>query len=362
MSKAPKVSIVTITYNHKDYIRESLDSFIAQKTNFEYEIVIADDCSTDGTQEIIQEYVHKYPKLIRATLRNKNIGAVPNSLDSIRQAKGEYVALCEGDDFFTDPNKLQTQVNMLDSNLGLSLCFHKVRVFFDNGAQPDSVHPDLTASKKFNLENLLKTNFIQTNSVMYRRRKYDSIPEDILPLDWFLHLYHAQYGDIGFINKVMSAYRRHVGGMWWETSQGNIDEVWKRYGVSHIKLYIELLKIYGDTPQYRNIIDNHIAGTINAVRRIDSEQKSKLLQNYIDSSSMQNVATILILSLSRAVETKEENIEDTRKNIKILEEKLREKSERVAHLELEKEDILNSRTYRVGKKISKVSNAMRIKK
>lgn len=105
----PIVSICCITYNHESYIKEALDGFVMQKTNFPFEIVISDDCSKDGTREIIAEYKAKHPNLIRDVSPKKNMGAIPNFLYVQKEAIGKYVALCEGDDYWTDPYKLQSK-------------------------------------------------------------------------------------------------------------------------------------------------------------------------------------------------------------------------------------------------------------
>ena len=132
MSKRPLVSVVSITYNQEKFIREALEGMVLQKTNFDFEIIVADDASTDATAAIIQEYADAYPGLIKPVLRKKNLGAIANSLSSLRLARGKYLALCEGDDYWTDENKLQKQVDFLEAHQDYALCFHPVRVFFDD--------------------------------------------------------------------------------------------------------------------------------------------------------------------------------------------------------------------------------------
>lgn len=254
MGKAPKVSIVSISYNQEKYIREALESFVAQKTDFDFEVIIADDCSTDKTAEIIREFSEAHPGIFRPILRDKNVGIQPNLIGALRAAKGEYIALCEGDDYWTDPQKLQSQVDFLENSPSYALCFHSVRVFFENSRKEEFIFPEVDDKTKFTLKELLNRNFIQTNSVMYRRQKYEKMPENILPLDWYLHLYHAQFGKIGFIDKVMSAYRRHPGGVWWD-SQKNIDQLWIKHGLKHLKLFAELLKLYRKNDEYRDVIN-----------------------------------------------------------------------------------------------------------
>lgn len=218
----PKVSILCITYNHGAYIRDALDGFVMQKTNFPFEVLIHDDASTDDTADIIREYAAKYPNIIRPILQTEN--QYSQGIEVLRaflfpMVRGKYVAVNEGDDYWTDPYKLQKQVDFLDAHPDYSVCFHPVRVTWDNGKYPDSIFP--SAKYRFNkttleLFDLLQHNFIQTNSVMYRWRKdcENLFPDDILPGDWYLHLLHAQVGKIGFIPDVMSVYRRNDGGIW----------------------------------------------------------------------------------------------------------------------------------------------------
>lgn len=254
----PKVSIITITYNHEKYIREALDSFVMQEVDFEFEVLVADDASTDKTQAIISEYAKRYPELIKPLLRKNNMGAWTNFLDVFKQAKGQYVALCEGDDFWTDPNKLQKQVDFLDAHPNHALCFHPVRVFFENNEEEQSTFP--MQKSGFTTEKLLQENYIQTNSVMYRRREdYSNLAIDIMPGDWYLHLYHAQFGKIGFINSTMSAYRRHSSGIWWGSQFSSL-AFWKKHAQSHLDFFEEIRKLYALAgKRYEQAIDDREA-------------------------------------------------------------------------------------------------------
>lgn len=248
MKKQNKLIIHCITYNHARFIRQALDGFVMQKTNFPFQAYVADDCSTDGTQEIIKEYAEKYPDIIVPVLRNRNIGAIENFIDLSDRIKSEYVALCEGDDFWTDKNKLQKQVDYLDTHTKCSICFHPVKVFFEDDSQPDSIFPD--PNWRFNryvldLSDLLKHNFIQTNSAVYRWRFrdeniHDIFPTNIIPGDYFMHLLHAQKGTIDYIDEVMATYRKHAGGMWFDGCT-SLEKLHLKYGISeiHFNLTVE---------------------------------------------------------------------------------------------------------------------------
>lgn len=270
MAKKPKVSVVTITYNHEAFIRQTLDSFLMQQTDFPFEIVVADDCSTDKTQDIIREYAKARPDIIKPILRKKNIGAVPNSTASLQAAQGKYIALCEGDDYWTDPQKLQIQADFLDKHPGHGLCFHPAKVIFENNEEKSFTHPDISEKATFTTTGLVQRNYIHTSSVMYRRQNYDRIPQNILPLDWYLHLYHAKFGKIGFIERPMSAYRRHSGGVWWQAYE-NMDNLLRKHGLKWLALYIEIAKLYHDHPERRKLADGAVITMFKTLADIDQK-------------------------------------------------------------------------------------------
>ena len=110
----PLVSVCCVTYNHADFIKQTLEGFVTQKTNFPFEVIIADDCSTDGQQDIIKEYAKKYPDIIKPIFHSHNTGSYQNLLDAASACKGKYVAMCDGDDYWTDENKLQKQADFID--------------------------------------------------------------------------------------------------------------------------------------------------------------------------------------------------------------------------------------------------------
>lgn len=277
MSTTPKVSIVGTTYNHEKYIRQALDGFSMQRTNFDFEVIMADDRSSDKTPAILKEYADAKPEIFKPILRKKNLGVALNFIDALRTAKGQYIAICEGDDYWTDPQKLQLQVDFLDKHSDYALCFHLVKVFFENNEEKDFVYPETRDKAQFTVKELLQHNFIQTNSVMYRRQEYDDMPTDIMPLDIYLHLYHAQFGKIGFIDRTMSAYRRHAGGVWWDSYEGE-NELWKKYALPHLGLFVALHKLYGSQPDYSPIINTAIDNMFNKLIELDKKYGKNMLE------------------------------------------------------------------------------------
>lgn len=139
------VTIRCITFNHAQYIRPCLDGFLMQKTNFKYEILIHDDASTDGTKEIIEEYANKYPDIFIPLYETENQYSKYGHLMVVRKLMdtkihGKYTALCEGDDYWTDENKLQKQVDFLESHPQHSMCFHQTMRHFENSSRPDELY------------------------------------------------------------------------------------------------------------------------------------------------------------------------------------------------------------------------------
>lgn len=127
----PLVSVVTITYNHERYIAKCIEGVLMQRVAFPMEFIIGEDCSTDGTRAICEEYARKYPELIKLITSDSNIGYNPNELRAMKAARGKYIAYCEGDDFWTDPLKLQKQVDFMESHPDYSVCFHRCRHYYD---------------------------------------------------------------------------------------------------------------------------------------------------------------------------------------------------------------------------------------
>ncbi len=250
--KKPLISVVTITYNHEKYIRKALDSIIQQKTKgkFDLEIIVADDASKDDTSKIIKEYQLIYPKILNPIIRDKNIGIQANLKDALICAKGDYIALCEGDDFWEHEYKLFKQFQLMQENKHYEVSFHPTRVFFENGKYPDTFFPLDTI--KYSVENLLTENFIPTNSVMYRKNDYQSLRVDLMPFDWYLHAFHLKNGgEIGFIPETMAAYRRHPKGAWWSSHQ-DASIFWSKEGPQMLVILKEFRKIFNGNPQSSN--------------------------------------------------------------------------------------------------------------
>lgn len=214
---APKVSVCMVTYNQERYIAQAIESVLAQETNFRIEIVLGEDCSTDGTRQIVERFAAANPEIIQLRLAEQNRGAKLNFVGVFGQARGEYVVILEGDDYFTDPLKLQRQVEALDAHPDWALCFHPASCRYEGDLQGPAVMPEGWDRSEATIVDLFAQNFIPTCGAMFRNRLYPSLPTWFMSIDagdWALHILNAAHGNIGFLPEVMSAYRIHPAGNW----------------------------------------------------------------------------------------------------------------------------------------------------
>ncbi|MER9603421.1 glycosyltransferase [Mesorhizobium sp. M0243] len=257
-----RVSVLCQTFNHASFIDQALSSIVMQKTTFPFEVIVHDDASTDGTTDIVRAYVAKYPGMVSAVIQKTNLysfgvrGMVAKFL--LPLARGRYWIVCDGDDYFTDEHKLEKQVRFLDERPECSVCFHPVQFRFDDDSEPASQYPQDGSVARFDLETLLSQNFIPANSAMFRRRSYRNLSvSNMLPNDWYLSLFHALYGKIGFIPEVMAAYRRHSGGIWWQGSRDRYAHL-RAHGLCIVVMLHEVLKLCPDHPSRQQIIKDQI--------------------------------------------------------------------------------------------------------
>jgi glycosyltransferase involved in cell wall biosynthesis len=217
----PKVSVSLLAYNHGAFIAQALDSILSQQVNFDYEIVIGEDCSQDNTREIVLSYQKNNPNKVRVFLSDKPLNDGKsgrlNFVRNLKSCRGEYVALLDGDDYWTSPYKLQRQADFLDNHPECSICFHSVVEIFEFGnREKEFFHPP-NKRKLYTIEDLLESNFIATCSAMFRNGLIGRFPEWYfrIPMgDWPLHILNSQYGKIGYLDEMMGVYRIHHGGRW----------------------------------------------------------------------------------------------------------------------------------------------------
>lgn len=252
-----KVSVSITTYNHEDYVAHAIESVLMQKTDFDYEIIIGEDDSKDNTRAIVKEYKKCHPDKIKLFLNDRSnviyVNGRPtgrwNFVNNLTHARGEYIALLDGDDYWKDPCKLQKQVDFLDSHPECAICFHDVIVFWEDGSRESRNFCRVNQRGMSTLEDLLAENFIPTCSVMFRRGLFSRFPDWYYTLemgDWPLHVLNAEYGKIGYLNEAMGAYRIHDRGVWSTLNQ-----------IQNLQAKVELYKSLGHhlkNLQYRGII------------------------------------------------------------------------------------------------------------
>lgn len=216
-----KVSVRCRVYNHEPYLRQCLDGFIMQKTNFRFEAIVHDDASTDDSASIIREYAEKYPDLIKPIYETENQyskhdGSLRRIMDE--NTRGKYVAVCEGDDYWTDENKLQRQYDFMEDHPNHSLCFHAHINEYSDGSLKEErrYHEDIENCPMKDM--ILKDGgFMATNSMFFRtelvidRPKWTTLS---VAGDISLMLLLATKGKVGYINSVMSSYRVRRPGSW----------------------------------------------------------------------------------------------------------------------------------------------------
>lgn len=225
MKKQIMVSICCITYNQVEYIKETLDGFLKQKTNFKYEIIIHDDASTDGTTNIIKEYEKMYPNIIKPIYEEENqySKGYKRILNfTFENAVGKYIAICEGDDYWTDENKLQKQVEYMESHSDCTFCFHNATILNmkDNSTRNfvpyvRNLKKYIKKDSKYNVGELELLEFIPTASFMFRTENLTKMPEwfnKCFVGDWPIKMIMTNFGYAYFMNEKMCVYRQNAKG------------------------------------------------------------------------------------------------------------------------------------------------------
>lgn len=223
--KNPTVSVITLVYNHQNTIKQCLDSILAQQTDFGIELIIGEDCSVDSSMEIISEYLDKYPEIIRVITAEKNVGMMMNFHRCENSCRGKYIAICEGDDFWTNPDKLQKQVEYMENHSECSLCFHSHSNLYDDGTMKEVLPP--LVKDIYTIQDILlyDGSFMATCSMIYRCefvRKYPQWVIDAPVGDAPTMLYCAFNGHIKYIPHNMAVYRSSNNSAWSQLHKKNI--------------------------------------------------------------------------------------------------------------------------------------------
>ncbi len=267
----PLVSIFCLTYNHAPYIRQCLDGFLMQKTTFAYEVIINDDASTDGTTEIIREYEEKYPDIIKPIYHEENLYSKGErgfwQKYCFPKSKGKYIALCEGDDYWTDPYKLQKQVDFLEGHLEYSMSHTSIRYFYEREKRfydsRDIEINSLIIKRGISREYILSNYRIQTLTVVMRKDLYEKAKESdaFLFKSGYLKMGDTQlwytlfsFGKIHFLPEVTGVYRKNDGSV---TCSRGCDKIF-RFALSSCELRMYLChRDHLDKDYYRQVIRNY---------------------------------------------------------------------------------------------------------
>ncbi|GKU31645.1 glycosyltransferase family 2 protein [Clostridium folliculivorans] len=213
------VSVAMITYNHGKYIRQALDSVLMQKVSFKYEIIIGDDYSPDDTQDILREYQEKYFNIVKPIFRQKNVGATTNYYEVNKMCRGKYIAVLEGDDYWIDENKLQIQVDFLESNFQSVSVAHRHEIVDVNGMHIAYSHEGIKLNRYFDKKHVMKykAGLLHLNTLMYRNFFYNSNDKYVIVKDSNKFGIHslmifllATMSDIYIMENTMSAWRMVV--------------------------------------------------------------------------------------------------------------------------------------------------------
>jgi glycosyltransferase involved in cell wall biosynthesis len=214
----PLVSVHLLTYNHVKFIQQSIESVLAQKTTFDFEIIIGDDCSTDGTSDIVDKYAAEFPNKIKVVRGEKNGGPQPNSIRILENCRGKYMAALEGDDYWIDPLKLQKQADFMENHPDFRVCFTNCQVEFFDQSQPAYLLNQNLEKDIFTINDMIGEKeiwFMGTASLFFR---YDAIWPT---RPWFpkvksgdipMIMLASRFGNIKYLPDVTAAYRRHPAG------------------------------------------------------------------------------------------------------------------------------------------------------
>lgn len=217
MPKAPSVSVLIVTYRHEAFITQAVEGVLAQHTDFPVEILISEDCSPDRTREIVIDLQRRHPDTIRLFLseRNQNDNAVITR--AWEAARGQYIAILDGDDYWTDPHKLQKQVDFLERHPEVFVCGHAMSVVDETGRELEPSQFDIHEDRSFSREDLAAGAFLPISSVLFRNNRQippQAVFNDVFNADTFMLSFFANFGG-GFVSReVMGAYREHPGGVW----------------------------------------------------------------------------------------------------------------------------------------------------
>ena len=267
----PLVTVRTSTYQHGAFIKDCIKGVLMQKTTFPFEFIIGEDFSTDGTREIVFDYARKYPNIIRVVTAEYNVGMRANGVRCERRARGKYIALCEGDDYWTDPFKLQKQVDFLENNSEYVACYHNAIINYVDKKNKNHLYNKINESRNVSLEEIINNWSVPTASIVMRKKVIDNLPDwrnNIYSGDYTLILLCLNIGKLYFINEVMSVYNVSLKGSSASSQiKGNSTFVFNEH--------IKLLKYFNEYTNevYISIIKKRIKSLNNEIAYYELKEK-----------------------------------------------------------------------------------------
>ncbi len=211
----PQVSVLLQTYNHERFIERAIESVVQQDAPFGIELIVSDDHSEDGTRAVVSEYARAHEGLIKPLFPDRHLGMNPLFRRALNMARGDYLALLDGDDYWTSKDKLRRQVALLDSEPDLTGCFHDALVITEDDERPTHRYVRAPSKRSYGLEDLIRLCHPPTLSVVFRREMLPFVPEWVFDLawaDWLIWIFATRQGPFAYLDEVMGVYRVHGGG------------------------------------------------------------------------------------------------------------------------------------------------------
>ena len=326
------VSVFMMAYNHEKYVAQALDSVLMQKVDFDWELIIAEDFSTDKTRDIILEYKKKHPDFIKLILQEKNVGPAKNWMDLITKPNSKYIAYFEGDDYWTDPLKLQKQVDFLEANEDFSICGSLAKRIYEDFQTQNDVEGEAGV---FDQKDLAQRNFIPTASALIKREHVVNLPSwftDCPIGDWPLFLLCANHGKIKMFNQQMVVRRIHQGGVW----GANFNST------ASITNMLALFKLFG-------IIKNEFNQEVNNLLNINYIKKvKKVIEFNLKNDDFKPISNYLQLCFK-----KEKDLTQEMKQVaEGIVEKIAFQKKEVIQLKKLNQQLIDSTSYKLGRRIT----------
>ena len=282
------VSINCITYNQEDYIGDAIESFLMQITDFDYEILIGEDCSSDNTKKVVDEYVGKHPDKIKIITSDQNVGARKNSQRLIDNSQGKYIAECEGDDYWIDPYKLQKQVDYMEEHPECTLCLHAAEIIKAPNRKIGRVHKPYNGNTICSMKDIISRGggFCATASLIYPKKLMENPPDFYVnaPVgDYPMQMLLASHGYAYYMNDCMAVYRSGVEGSWNKRmiSGGNVRQKIIQVNEGLVQLLDGFNKYTNN--KYSGEIERYmqkIKYEISVLKRVGKEQNNSGFRNY----------------------------------------------------------------------------------